>query len=1084
LLAVCVAFWGCSGKGTEGTSEAAGQPASVSAGAAANARAVPVMVRLNDGRVLAAGGSNSTVFGELAVCDVFDPATGAWTPASPMLAPREYHSLTVLADGRVLAAGGFNHVGSTYDEARSSTELFDPATGAWTAAASMAQPRYQHGAVRLPDGRVLVAGGYGQASSTVQLVSAELYDPATNTWTPTAPMPSAANDLVLLQDGRVLGGATNARVVLYDPAANEWTDAGPPPSSSFVTGPMGGALVSLADGRVLQSGGSATGVTWIWNPGTGAWTAGAPLLPERVDHRLVLASDGTVFAVGGRANNPVAFVDHYFPASNTWIAEAPLAEARATPAVTLLADGRILVYGGRSTATGTWTSLATSELIVAGPCSPQPDPCGAAGKTCGAMPDGCGGMVACGNCPAGSTCSSANVCVCAPTSCAAQGKTCGSISDGCGGTLSCGTCAAGLTCAANVCTAPAGDPVRDASLGAPRCTTSGPACDSGALLIGRGPLGPEPGAPNTLNSSSCADGTSGTFHQDESLDALRISSTDGAPLTAGRPVRIDATVWAFSASNHLDLYSAPNAAAPVWTLIATLTPASSGAQVLSTTFTLPQGTNQAIRGRFRYGGSPAPCGTGAFDDHDDLVFPVVIPPDTTPPIVNTAWPPANATVRGTVTVSAVVADDVGVASVEFLVDFQVAGTTTTSVDGYYSWNWDTTTASNGWHYLIVRARDAAGNVGEDGLVAVWLDNDKTPPTASLTAPAPGATVSGAVALSASASDDIGVVSVDFLVDGAVASTKTAAPYSWTWNTATVSNGSHQLRVRARDAAGNVGESSPISVLVNNDLTPPVVSITAPANGATVTGLVSLSASASDNVGVTSVEFRVDGVYVGSDTSAPYEALWGSDAYTTATHTVSVIARDAAGNTATASVTVLVQRQSPAPGSGIAAYDPVVRAPACTGLAASCDTGPTLVEGRGSPRELNAPNTIDSCPESSAGTFHLDESIDRVRIVSVSGASLARSTAARVEVTVFPYGAGSGDYLDVYLADVASGAPVWRYAGSATPTRSGLQTLSVPVTLSASPRQAVRAVFRYYGTQQPCPSGYYDDKDDLAFDVGP
>ena len=110
-------------------------------------------------------------------------------------------------------------------------------------------------------------------------------------------------------------------------------------------------------------------------------------------------------------------------------------------------------------------------------------------------------------------------------------------------------------------------------------------------------------------------------------------------------------------------------------------------------------------------------------------------------------------------------------------------------------------------------------------------------------------------------------------------------------------------------------------------------------------------------------------------------------------------------------------------------------------------------------------------------------VDEAEALIVSGLEAVLASHTRCAI-LLENSAGSGDYLDVYLADVASGAPVWRYAGSATPTRSGLQTLSVPVTLSASPRQAVRAVFRYYGTQQPCPSGYYDDKDDLAFDVGP
>jgi len=161
----------------------------------------------------------------------------------------------------------------------------------------------------------------------------------------------------------------------------------------------------------------------------------------------------------------------------------------------------------------------------------------------------------------------------------------------------------------------------DATLRVPVCGgTGGAGCASGTLLTGRGPLGPEPSAPNTLQGS-CADGTAGTFHSDESLDQLRVVSVDGTPLARGKSVRVEASVWAFSTANQLDLYVAADAQAPVWTYLTTLTPPGAGSQVLSHTFTLPAtGTLQAIRGRFRFGGSAAPCAVGSYDDHDDLAF--------------------------------------------------------------------------------------------------------------------------------------------------------------------------------------------------------------------------------------------------------------------------------------------------------------------------------------------------------------------------------------------------------------------------------------------------------------------------------
>jgi leucyl aminopeptidase len=148
-------------------------------------------------------------------------------------------------------------------------------------------------------------------------------------------------------------------------------------------------------------------------------------------------------------------------------------------------------------------------------------------------------------------------------------------------------------------------------------------CDSGVLHLGRGSKGPEPNAPNTL-AGSCADGNGGSFHVDESNDRVRVSTLDGSSLAAGKTVRIEATVWAYSAfaSDKLDLYYAANAASPVWTYITTLTPTAAGQAKLSATYVLPAGAMQAVRARFRYGGSPTPCAAGTYDDHDDLVFAV------------------------------------------------------------------------------------------------------------------------------------------------------------------------------------------------------------------------------------------------------------------------------------------------------------------------------------------------------------------------------------------------------------------------------------------------------------------------------
>jgi hypothetical protein len=205
---------------------------------------------------------------------------------------------------------------------------------------------------------------------------------------------------------------------------------------------------------------------------------------------------------------------------------------------------------------------------------------------------------------------------------------------------------------------------------------------------------------------------------------------------------------------------------------------------------------------------------------------------------------------------------------------------------------------------------SASEIAADMNTAVGSVPDSTAPTVSLTAPANGATVSGAsVTVSATASDNVGVVGVQFRLDGAnLGAEDTSAPYSVSWNTTTVANGSHALTAVARDAAGNTTTSSTVTVTVSNaDTTAPTVAITAPANNATVQGTVTVTASASDNVGVAGVQFKVDGANLGAeDTTSPYSVSWNTTTVGNGAHSLTAVARDAAGNTTTSStVTVTV-----------------------------------------------------------------------------------------------------------------------------------------------------------------------------------
>ncbi|RKH14786.1 hypothetical protein D7V97_02050 [Corallococcus sp. CA053C] len=211
-----------------------------------------------------------------------------------------------------------------------------------------------------------------------------------------------------------------------------------------------------------------------------------------------------------------------------------------------------------------------------------------------------------------------------------------------------------------------------------------------------------------------------------------------------------------------------------------------------------------------------------------------------------------------------------------------------------------------------------------------LDNtDSVAPTVSLTAPGNGSTVSGAVQVTATAADNVGVSRVEFFIDNALAGTDPAAPYAFTWNSATAANGIHALVARAYDAAGNTATSSTVTVTVTggtSDTTAPTVSFTAPTAGATVSGAVTLAANATDDRGVTKVEFLVDGAVVGQGAAAAqagrFELSWDTTAYATGTHTLQARAYDAAGNSAaSASVLVTVARTSASFTEGFSANGP-------------------------------------------------------------------------------------------------------------------------------------------------------------------
>jgi hypothetical protein len=241
-------------------------------------REVHTATLLADGRVLITGGADYQSRA-VASAEVYDPKTGRFSPTGSMTIARAFHTATLLADGRVLITGGSPAAWGTTDKL-ASAEIYDPKTGKFSATGSMTEPREFHTATMLADGRVLVAGGSG--SSVDDLASVEIYDPSTGRFTATGSLHDGRtyHTATLLADGHVLiaGGGSDytnlkflASAELYDPATGTFS----------LTGPLGEArsyhaATLLADGRVLVTGGygavAPLASAEIYDPRTGTFS--------------------------------------------------------------------------------------------------------------------------------------------------------------------------------------------------------------------------------------------------------------------------------------------------------------------------------------------------------------------------------------------------------------------------------------------------------------------------------------------------------------------------------------------------------------------------------------------------------------------------------------------------------------------------------------------------------------------------------------------------------------------------------------------------------------------------------------------
>ncbi len=333
-------------------------------------------VRLLDGRVLVAGGSNGET--ALTSAELYDPASGTWSATGNMLRPHAGFPATLLRDGKVL-------VGDVYDDAAddrmtTGAELYDPESGTWASAGTLfaTEGWLAHTtATVLSDGKVLVAGQNG----------AQLYEPTSGTWSATATMitPRHHHTATLLPDGRVLvAGGTNGSdgmvyaAELYDPHTGSWSatantrDGGRCRSGC----PRGGGLATLLqDGTVLsvrRSSSDAGGVfAETYDPATGTWTPTGDLARVAAGSTATRLLDGTVLVTQG--NDAPEAAGLYDPATRSWSNVRGMAQVHGGAPATLLLDGTVLVTGGNDcqTGSGCW-ALGTSELYVPAGVSPPP----------------------------------------------------------------------------------------------------------------------------------------------------------------------------------------------------------------------------------------------------------------------------------------------------------------------------------------------------------------------------------------------------------------------------------------------------------------------------------------------------------------------------------------------------------------------------------------------------------------------------------------------------------------------------------------------------------------------------------------
>lgn len=264
--------------------------------------AVSSAVRLGDGRVLVVGDARPRDAAPFAVAWVFDPRTLRFEPTGPMVTPRASAKLALLLDGHVLMTGGTTPV--DIDTTLATAELFDPSTSTFSATTSMGISREEHGMTTLSDGRVFVCGGitrFGADLGGEGVVTAEVYDPRTGTFSPAGTSPFRCTVVIGLPDSRVavFGGSsllTAGHATVWDLSSQTFSGTFDGPDPIF------GATL-LDDGRILLTGGRPANWAGIYDPTTGAVTEITP--PTAYRPSSTRLADGRVLIVGGLADGDI-----------------------------------------------------------------------------------------------------------------------------------------------------------------------------------------------------------------------------------------------------------------------------------------------------------------------------------------------------------------------------------------------------------------------------------------------------------------------------------------------------------------------------------------------------------------------------------------------------------------------------------------------------------------------------------------------------------------------------------------------------------------------------------------------------------